>query len=186
MAKALGGVRNYGQGTPIEMEKVLEVCGFDDALWALRILIEPADKEVRIFVCDCAERVLPLFVKKHPIDKRPQQAIVIARKYANNEVTQEELAAARDAAEAASRDAAGAAARDAAGAAAEAAAGAAAEAAARDAAGDAAWAAAWDAAGAAAWDAAEAAAWDAAWAAAWAAEKEWQIDRFRILIRGES
>ena len=97
MAKALGGIRKYGKDTPVPLNKVLKVCGLDDALWCLRIVIEPADKEIRLFVCDCAERVLPIFETRYPDDKRPRQAIEASRKFANSEITIEELAAAGDA-----------------------------------------------------------------------------------------
>jgi hypothetical protein len=115
------------------------------------------ERTARLFACDCAERVLPIYEKKYPDDKRPREAIAVSRRYADGKATKEELAAARDAAWDAARAAAGAAAGDAARAAA--------------------WAAAWDAARDAAWAAARAAAWDAAWAAAWAAERKWQTAR---------
>jgi hypothetical protein len=119
------------------------------------------ERTARLFACDCAERVLPIYEKRYPDDKRPRVAVETARRYAEGKATREERAAAG----AAARDAAGAAARDSA----------------WDAARDAAWAAArasaWDAARDAAWAAARAAAWDAAWAAAWAAERKWQTAR---------
>jgi hypothetical protein len=115
-------------------------------------------RKLRLFACDCAERVLPIFEKRYPGDNRPREAIRIARLFDDGLATAEELDAAEDAAGDAVWDAA--------------------EAAARDAAGAAAWAAAGDAAGAAARAAARAAAgdavWDAAWAAAWDAERKWQ------------
>ena len=111
------------------------------------------DRNLRLFACDCAERVLPIFEKYYPDDKRTRQAIETARRYANGEATQKELAAARAAAGAAVWAAAWAAAGDAAG--------------------DAARAAAGDAAGAAAWDAASPEAWDAAVAT----ERAWQQQR---------
>ena len=114
------------------------------------------DRIARSFACDCAERVLPIFEKAYPNDKRPRAAIEIARQFIGGTVSSEQLWAARAAAWDAR--AARAAAWDAAGAAARAAR--AARAAAR-----AAWAAR-AAAGAAARDAAGDAAWDAAWAAA--------------------
>jgi hypothetical protein len=80
-------------------------------------------RSARLFVCDCAERVVHLCDD----DDRPRDAIAVARRFANSEATQEDLTAARDAAWDAAR----------------------ARAAARDAARDVAWAAAWDAA----WDA---------------------------------
>ncbi len=113
VTKALGGVSHYGKHTLIPLDKVLEVCGLNDALWALRFITKPADKEIRLLACDYAERVLPIFEKKYPRDNRLRQAIDISRKYANGEATSGELAAARDAAGAAVRAAAGAAAGDA-------------------------------------------------------------------------
>jgi len=91
------------------------------------------ERTARLFAADCAERVLPLFEKERPNDKRPREAIAVARRFAVGEATREELAAAGAAAWTVARDVAGAAARDAARAAA--------------------WAAAWGAARAAAWDA---------------------------------
>ena len=140
------------------------------------------DRNARLFACDCAEHVLPIWAKQYPSDDRPAQAIVIARKYVDGQATLKELAAAWDAARAAAWDAARDAARDAAWDAARAAA----RAAARDAAWDAARAAAWDAAWAAAWaaarDAARAAAWDAARDAAWDAERRWQTERLMEIL----
>ena len=131
----------------------------------------------RLFACDCAKRVMPIFERQRPNDERPRRCIAVSRLFADGLATSEELTAAgtaaRAAAWAAAEAATGAAARAASGAAwaaVEAAAGAAAGAAAEDAAGAAAGAAAENAAGAAG-DAARAAAWaaaeNAAWAAAW-------------------
>ncbi len=183
-AKFKGGVSEWGLDKPFPLTEVLDVCGMDDALWSLGIVIEPVDKEIRLFACYSAERVLPIFEKQYPEDKRPRQAIEVSRRYANGEATLEELNAAAGAA----RSAAWAATWDAtwdAGAAAARDAGAAAGAAARAAAWAAAWGATWDAAGAATWAAAGAAwdAGDAARAAARAAEREWQKQRLFELLR---
>ncbi len=78
------------------------------------------ERIARIYACDCAERVLPLFERRFPSNKAPRIAIETARRFADGKATSDELAAARAAARSA-RDAAG------------------------DAAGDAAWDAAWDA-----------------------------------------
>jgi len=146
---------------------------------------------LRLFACDVAEDVLPLFENVLPNDRRPRNAIEVARRFANGQATAQERyaawAGAWDAARAAARaadwDAARAGAWDAARAAARDAAWAAARDAARAAAWDAAWYAAraaaragagyadWAAAGAAAWAAAGAADWDAARAAAWYAAR---------------
>jgi hypothetical protein len=117
------------------------------------------DKTARLFACYCARDVLPIFEKKYPDDSRPRTAIETAERYANGEATDEELAAALDAAWAAAKDAAMAASWNAALDTAWNAARAAARDAARAAARDAAWVAASDAA----WDAARVAAKDASW-----------------------
>ena len=111
-------------------------CTFDDLVWvaAAQARKDPAvERRLRLWLADCAARVLPIFYKVAPSDLRPAQAIEAARAFANGEVSD----AAGDAARAAARDAARATAR----------------AAARD--------AAWDAARDAARAAARAAAWDA-------------------------
>jgi hypothetical protein len=186
-AKFKGGIRKWGKDTPFPLSEVLEVCGLNDALWALRIVIEPADREMRLFACDCAERVLPIFEQQYPEDnRRPRQAIETARRFALGKATQEELAAAWAAAvevaeAAATWDVAWAAEAAATTTWAAARAAAATTWAAAEAAAAAAWAAA-----AAAWAAAT---WDVAWAAeaaeaaaARAAEEEWQKKRFIELL----
>ena len=106
--------------------KILDICGLDDALWALRA--EPQHSRLyRHMACDFADTVRHLMT-----DKRSTDAIDVARRHADGLASDSDLAAARDAAWAAAS--AAAAARDAAWAAASAAAWAAAR--------DAAWAAA--------------------------------------------
>jgi len=162
MAVFLGGVKKYGEDTPIPLDKILDVCGLDAALWCLRCIIEPADREIRLLACDFAEHTLPIFEKRYPDDRRPRKAVEVARKFAEGKATKKELIAAWAAAWAAAGDAAGAAAWDAA----------------RAAAGAAAWAAARDAA----WATAGAAAGDAAWDAAYTAESQWQEQKFREML----
>src|SRR3972149_4173851 len=122
------------------------------------------EKSARLFAVRCARDAMLLV--KSP-DPRSVAAIDTAEKYANGDASQEDLAAARDAARVVARVVAWDAARDAAWAAARDAARAAARDAARDAAWDAAGAAARDAARAAATDAAEDAQVAAAGGAAW-------------------
>lgn len=166
LAKALG--RKFSRDAELPIERILEINGLDDALWALSHAVEGGEKICRLFAADCAERVLPNFLKVFPNDTRPAEAIAAARAYARGEIGDAALEAARAAAWAA-RAATGAAA---------------------GAAGAAAWAASW-AARAAAWDAAGAA--RAAGAAAWAArdawddcdaEQKWQRDRLLDYLRG--
>jgi len=162
MAKALGGVKEYGRDTPVPLDKVLDICGLDAALWCLCCVIEPADKEIRLLACDFAEHTLSIFEEKYPDDKRPRQAIEISRKFAEGKATRGELDAAWDAARDAARAASLAAAW-------------AAEAAAADAVADAACAAA------AAARVAGAVARDAALVAG-AAERQWQEKKFREML----
>jgi len=61
------------------------------------------ERTVRLFACDCAERVLHLYEEKYSDDKRPRHAIEIARRYVNGEVSRDELYAAWAAARAAAR-----------------------------------------------------------------------------------
>jgi hypothetical protein len=144
------------------------------------------ERTAQLFACDCAEAVVHLCGD----DPRPRQAIDVARRYANGEATDEELAAARDAARAAVRDAPMNAPRDAAWAATRAAT--------RDAAWDMVWDMAWDAAWAAARGTARAAAlgaalgaargtaraiaWDAAWTATWTAAWDAQVEMLLSLL----
>jgi hypothetical protein len=94
------------------------------------------DKELRLFALYCARSIEHLL-----LDQRSKDAIDVAERFAHGNATDEELAAAMEAAWAAAWDAAM----------------------------EAAWAAARDASRAAAWAAARDAARAAAWAAAWAA-----------------
>ncbi len=153
LCKYLGGIKKYGEDTPITFKQIYDSNGYADTIWCLRAVDEKWYPLWRHFACDCADDVRHLMT-----DARSIVAIDTARSYADGLATDKELDAAGDAA----RAAAVAAAWDAAVAAAVAAAGAAAG----DAARAAAVAAAVDAARAAARAAAGAAAGDAAWAAA--------------------
>jgi hypothetical protein len=130
----------------------------------VRVIKSWNEQSARLFACDCAEHVLPIFEKVSPGDNRPRKAVEMARLFAEGRVTKEELAAAGEAAWAAR--AAGAAAGEAARAAGAAA-------------GEAAWAA--GAAG-------EAAAWaaGAAGAAAGAAEQSYQAQLLQKILEGMS
>jgi len=147
---------NYAKGN---MACIVEISGkiikdTDKYVAQKRKLIDAKDAEkvLRTWACDCAERALK---KTKLTDKRSWNAIKIARLYNEGKATKKQLNAARVVAWDAAWDAAWAAAR----------------ASARDAVWAAARASAWDAA----WDAAGATAWDAAWAAAGAAAEDAEI-----------
>jgi len=102
MAKLLGGVTKYGKDTPIPLDTVLEVCGLDDTLWALRCTVEPSNNLIIEIACQYKEHVLHIFEEMYPNDKRPRLAIEAARLCLTDN-----SAAARDAAwDAAASDAA--------------------------------------------------------------------------------
>ncbi len=143
--------KTHADDDPLAITTILDSNGLDDALWCLRA-VDGHQREMRLFAVDCARAV------KHLMDDpRSVEALDVAERHADGQATDEELAAACDAAWDAAR------------------------AAACDAARAAAWAAAWDAA----WDAARAAACDAAWDAACdaarAAAVEVQSDLLRII-----
>ncbi|MDN8047599.1 hypothetical protein QZN20_09955 [Burkholderia multivorans] len=146
----------------IPLLDILKSNGLNDALWSLRC-VSGADRDIRLFAVWCARQVEHLMQ-----DQRSKDALDVAERFANGDASDEELAAAWDAAWDAARAAAWVAAWDAARVAAWAAA--------RDAAGATAWAAAGDAARAAAGDAARAAAWDAA--------SEAQAEMFKRMCQG--
>ena len=96
MARFLGGVDKYGEDTPIPLDKILDVCGLDAALWCLQCILEPAEKEIGLLIGDFSEHTLPLLEnleKKYPDDARPRQAIETSRKFAGGELDAAQVAA---------------------------------------------------------------------------------------------
>jgi len=88
---------------PLPLERILEINGLDDALWALRA-VDGHDNAIRLYACYCAKYVIDIYEKKYPNEKRPRNAIETAEKFAHGNVTKDELAAARAAARDAARD----------------------------------------------------------------------------------
>jgi len=64
----------------------------------IRVVPTWNERTARLFACDCAERVLPIYAKSYPGDNRLVECIAVARRYANGEATADELAAAWEAA----------------------------------------------------------------------------------------
>ena len=79
---------------------VLESNGLDDALWCLRA-VTGHDRDIRLYAVWCARQVQHLMT-----DQRSINALDVAERFANEQTTVGELAAARDAAWAAARAAA--------------------------------------------------------------------------------
>ena len=53
-------------------------------------------RTARLFACDCADRVLPIFEKRVPNDTRPREAIAVAREFAEGRAKKERLVTASD------------------------------------------------------------------------------------------
>ena len=112
-------LKHVGNGYPqdghIDFATILESNGLDDALWALRAVLPEQEKDrdrlARLFACDCAESVLNIYERDYPNDDRPRNAVRVAREFAEGRATNDQLAAAQDAALAAARAAARAAAQ---------------------------------------------------------------------------
>lgn len=85
---------------PIPFRSIVEKSGLADALWCCKSAPEH-DALWRHFAVDCAERVQHLMT-----DERSRNALVVARRFAQGQATQAELADARKTAQDASLDAA--------------------------------------------------------------------------------
>lgn len=141
---------------PLAYIVILDAVGLDDALWCLRA--EPQHTSIwRMYAVRCARRMQHMMK-----DERSLHVLETAERHARGLATDEELAAARDAAWSAARHTA----RHTAWSAAK----------------DATWAAAWAAAKDAAWDAAKDAAWAAIWAATWSAARAEQAADFKAML----
>ena len=75
---------------PLSIRTILDSNGVEDAIWALRA-VDDHKREIRLFAADCAESVLHIYENAHPDDDRPRKAIEAARRYANGEISKEEL-----------------------------------------------------------------------------------------------
>ena len=91
---------DYPKDKPIDLMTILDICGLDDAMWAMCATAENCKKVARLMAADFAKQVLPIW-QKHSNDKRPEMAIKAARDFAHGKITREEMAAVRDAARAA-------------------------------------------------------------------------------------
>ncbi len=86
-----GSDKTYGMDTPIPLDDIVETMGLADGLWALRALTAPIPSWVWLMGAEFAERVLPIFEKQHPNDKRPKAAIQGIRDWVVGKITREEL-----------------------------------------------------------------------------------------------
>ena len=86
LAKALGGITEYGKDTPIDLLTILETNGVDDCLWALQATAEDASRITELIIADVAESVLYIYEREYPTDKRVRECIQARRAYANGEI----------------------------------------------------------------------------------------------------
>ena len=160
VTKLMGGAKKWG-GKKISAARARKAgASFNDIVWAASVMAKKnkdVERRIRLWLADCAARVLHIYEANTKADYRPRDAIIASRAFARGETSTAARSATWEAAWDAARSAARSAARDAA----------------RSAAWAAAWAAAWDAARSATWEAARSATWEAAWdaarSAAWAA-----------------
>ena len=103
LLKGLGKSKADDEDLPIL--RILEICGLNDALWALRAT-DDEKKICRLFAVFCARSVIHI-----TNDWRSVQAVNVAERYAHGMATEEQLYAAWAAAWAAARSPAWAAAR---------------------------------------------------------------------------
>lgn len=75
---------------PLSLECVFEINGIDDAILAIQT-VDRHEKPARLFACDCVESFLPLFEDRNATDMRPRNAIEVARRFASNHATLNEL-----------------------------------------------------------------------------------------------
>ena len=89
LLKSLG--KTHADDEPLALDHILDSNGLDDALWALRA-VKGHDKALRLFACQCARLVLPIFEEKYPEDDRPRKAIEAAEAFALGQIDKAELA----------------------------------------------------------------------------------------------
>ena len=77
---------------PLSLLTVLDSNGLDDALWCLRA-VTGDDREIRLYAVWCARQVQHLMT-----DQRSIEALDVAERHANGDATDDELAAAGEAA----------------------------------------------------------------------------------------
>lgn len=100
LLKSLG--KTEADDDQLSLSYILKSNGIDGAILALSS-VEGRDKEILLFACACAKRVLPIYEAAYPNDNRVRNAIDVAVRYANGKSTEEELHYAWAAAESAVR-----------------------------------------------------------------------------------
>lgn len=86
LVKKLGGVKKYGEDTPISFKQIYKSNGYDDMLWCICAAAKEHDGLIHHFACDCAEMVSHLMT-----DERSVNAIKVARDFADGKANSKDL-----------------------------------------------------------------------------------------------
>ncbi len=89
---------------PLPFSTIIQAVGVRAAYNCLDSLAEEHKPAILRLMADVAERVLPVFEKKYPDDKRPREAIQAVRDFADGKITEEELEVKKEAAWIAAND----------------------------------------------------------------------------------
>lgn len=99
LAEHLGGVRKYGEDTPIPIVTILESNNVQDATWSLRAVLPEQEVErdrlARHYAADCAEHVLHYYEDRYPGDTRLPAVLTAVYRFVEGNATVEELAQTR-------------------------------------------------------------------------------------------
>lgn len=86
----------YGDDDPIPFDVMLKHTEFKNVLWSFQAVMPGEEQERdsigRLLVCDCVERVLPIYHKFDPDDETLEIVIYVSRCYAYGGATDDELA----------------------------------------------------------------------------------------------
>jgi len=84
LAKYLGGVRKYGQDTPINLLTILDSNGIDDAAWSFRATEQDSDKAaqalyeaIKGYKCPCSQMETSIWY--YTSDSNPSDASAIRK-----------------------------------------------------------------------------------------------------------
>lgn len=99
--RRLGGVKAYGEDTPIRLVDILDNSGLINALWSLRAVpveqTEERDYVAMVFAGNCVAHVLHIYEELYPHDYRVRNSLLIARMHVEGVATREEVKAAWEA-----------------------------------------------------------------------------------------
>ena len=104
VAKLMGGARKWSSGVNAAQAREAGAT-FDDLIWVASTLARKdadIDRRLRLWMADCAARVLHIY-EKTETSGAPRDAIIAARQYARGEIDEAAIDAARAAAWAAAR-----------------------------------------------------------------------------------